>query len=156
MMTRQIAMRNLFAFLLLLGVPAVSAADDGDDTLRYYLSKSDLVVLGEIVSQPFGVMGELGVVNYLCDFKVEQLLKGKRPPGEELKVNIVRFESHKDDKFPGLRKGGRFILFLKDMRPAKRIPPWETADVWFGIQHPSPKMARSLARLAREGPVKDK
>jgi hypothetical protein len=140
-------------FLILLGVgliPAAATADDGDDTLRAYLAKSDVVVLGEFTSDLDGVTGEAGVVHYAADFKIARLLKGEargeRRVGGTLKVTVVRFEAVPEDRTPELKKGGKAILFLK----ATHV----TADVWFGVQRPSPWMAKSLARLAAEKAVK--
>jgi hypothetical protein len=140
-------------FLILLGVgliPAAATADDGDDTLRAYLAKSDVVVLGEFTSDLDGVTGEAGVVHYAADFKIARLLKGEargeRRVGGTLKVTVVRFEAVPEDRTPELKKGGKAILFLK----ATHV----TADVWFGVQRPSPWMAKSLTRLAAEKAAK--
>ncbi|MCH7725931.1 MAG: hypothetical protein IH991_05540 [Planctomycetes bacterium] len=124
-------------------------ADDGDDTLRFYLSKSDLVVRGVIVSTPIGEIDEVGVVNYICEFKIAEVLKGKKPSKSPMAVNVIRFEMGKDDRVPFLKKGGKCILFLKQARRGT-IPAWHTVDMWFGIQRPSPWMVRSLKRLAGE------
>jgi hypothetical protein len=124
---------------------AHAVGDDGDDTLRFYLGKSDLVVVGTIASEPVGVVKEAGVVHYPCDVAVTDVLKGAAPE-KPLRVNIIRFERDEADTLPWLKKGARCILFLK---AASGMPAWQTADVWFGIQPESPWMVRSLKRLAR-------
>ncbi len=143
-------MKNMAVLLaaVLLLLPAVVIADSSDDTLEFYLSKSDLVVLGTIVKDPFVIFSEEGVPNYICDFKVRDVLKGNaKLKGQTIKVNIKRFEMDEKDKHPLIKKDSECILFLK-MRDG--VPSWETADFWFGIQYPSPTMAKSLKRLAKE------
>lgn len=125
----------------------VARADEGDDTLRGWLAKADVVVAGQIVSEPVGFSFELGVVNYPCDFKVADVLKGDaKLAGQTIKVNIVRFERDAKDKSPLIQKNAECILFLKQYGQEK--PAWRTADFWFGIQPGSPWLARSLKRIA--------
>lgn len=136
-----------------VGFCGSSRADGDDDTLQMYLSKSDVVLLGEFTSEPIGSTREVGVINYGADFRISQLIKGaavgERKVGGTIPVNVVRFESAPEDHLPVLKKGGKAILFLKcNDRQAK--PTYQTADVWFGVQPPSPWMAKSLARLAAE------
>ncbi len=120
-----------------------------DDTLKYYLSKSDLAVHGIIVSEPLAAFREAGVPNYICDFKVSDVLKGDASlKGKTIRVHIIRFEMDEKDRHPLLKKDGECILFLKGASPD--VPSWVTADFWFGVQYPSPCMASSLKRLAAE------
>jgi hypothetical protein len=136
----------LFASLLAV-LPA--RGDSGDDTLKSFLSKSDLVVMGKITSEPIGIISESGVPNYICEFRVQDVLKGDgKLKDQVLKVNIMRFEMDAKDKHPLIKKDGECTLFLKSATP--NTPAWVTADFWFGVQHPSPWMARSLKRLATE------
>ena len=148
-------MRMVKALGLVLGLAVPAFADDGDDTLRFFLSKSELVVLGEITSEPHGVWDEKGVVNYICDFRIAEVLKGKKPGTDTVAVNIVQFELDKEDRLPGLKKGTKWIVFLKSA-PDGAKPPWRTADFWFGVQRPSPWMAQSLKRLAEPDEAKRK
>jgi hypothetical protein len=145
-------MRTLLPFLLACLVPGLVLADDGDDTLRFYLSRSDVVVLGEFASELDAHTREAGVVHYGGTFRIDQLIKGKaqgeRRVGGTIDVHVVRFESAPEDRLPELKKGGRCILFLKENKQPGS--PCSTVDVWFGVQRPSPWMARSLARLAGE------
>jgi hypothetical protein len=144
------------ALSLLLAAGATRAAD-GDDTLRYYLSHADLVVLGEFTSEPEWAIREEGVVNYGADFKIARLIKGKeldaRKPGGTIRANVVRLGSDPEDRPPGLKKGGKCILFIK-CNDRQKPPSYITADVWFGVQPPLPEMADRLARLARVGDKK--
>ncbi len=122
-----------------------------DDTLKSLLSKSDLVVIGKITSEPIGIISEFGVLNYSCVFHVQEVLKGDgKLKDQVIKVNIARLEMDAKDKHPLITKDGECILFLKNAAPG--FPSWVTADFWFGVQHPSPRMARSLQRLAAEQP----
>lgn len=145
-------MRMLLA-LLVGAIPGIAFADEGDDTLRMYLSKSDVVVLGEFASEPLGETDELGVVHYHAEFKIEQLIKGEpkgdRREGGTMRVNIVRFEMEPADRLPELKEGGRCILFLK-ANEDQETPTYTSADFWFAVQRPNSMMVRSLARLVEE------
>jgi len=139
----------LFACATFLA-PAATRADSSDDTLKFYLKKSDLVVLGTIKSDLIGVSEEVGVLNYVCEFKVAEVLKGDPElKSKTIHVNIMRFELDPKDKHPLIRKDADCILFLKQEGEGT-IPNWITTDFWFGIQQPSPSMAKSLKRLAAE------
>ena len=99
-----------------------------------------------ISSDPIGESDEAGVVQYACDFRVSDVIKGdKAHKGKTMRVSLVRFENVAADRHPLIRKGGRCRLFLR--RRENSIPAWSTADFWFGVQHPFPWMARSLRRL---------
>src|SRR5262249_24329833 len=138
----------VLGLVLALGTPAF--ADDSDETLRFFLSKSDLVVLGEITSKPDGIVDEKGVWNYVCDFRIAEVLKGQKPGADTIRINIVRIELNNENRLPELKKGGKCILFLKKAGVGVE-PAWQSADSWFGFQRPSPWMARSLKRLAGQG-----
>lgn len=126
--------------------PEQPAEPDGSDILRACLAKSDLVVLGEFTDEPVGESTEAGVVHYRCDVKVAEVIKGAKTAGDTLKLHMVRLESVAADRLPELRKGGRCILFLKPGGAGD--PAFTPADYWFGVQRPSPAMARELRRLA--------
>jgi hypothetical protein len=145
-------MKATVSLVVILGWTTCSYAAGDDDTLRFYLSKSQLVVLGTIPSTPFPIVSEAGVLLYSCDFEISEVLKGQTSV-KNLKVGIARFGFADEDRLPYLKKGAKCILFLKDTG-TKGKPQWITADFWFGVQHPSPSMARSLKRLADAGKLK--
>ena len=144
-------MKILVASALVLGLLSnFCFADGGDDTLKQWISKSDLIISGTIVSEPIGVTSEMGVPNYICEFKVVDVCKGDvELKGKTIKINIKRFEMVDKDHHPLIKKDDESILFLK-RTPKGNKPQWETADFWFGIQHPSPWMVKSLKRCAQE------
>jgi hypothetical protein len=118
--------------------------------------KSDVAVLGEFTSEPIHKSPSKFTSHYQADFKIAQLLKWEAPGetrvGETIKVHIVRAVLYEadfepEDRLPELKKGGKCILFLEcyDLKPT---PSYITADVWFGVQRPSPWMAKSLSRIA--------
>ncbi len=136
--------------LALAFVPGVCRGDEGDDPLRVLLSRADLVVLGTIASEPMRVSFEAGVVHYPCDFQVAEVCKGDAAlEGMTLQVNIKRLEMYEKDHHPLIKKDAECILFLKKESKGTK-PPWVTSDFWFGIQHPSPWMAKSLKKLASQ------
>lgn len=126
-------------------VPFV-AFDDNYDILRELSAKAQLIVVGEIATDPRGIRWQPGVNQYLFDFKVTEVLKGKTTTN--VAVRVVRFEQDKEDLLPDLKKGVKCILFLKSDWPNK--PEWKSADPWFGFQRYSPAMARSLKSLSDE------
>ena len=132
---------------LVLILTAAVCAYGSEETLRYFLAKSDLVVLGEIASEPTRTSEEVGVVYYLCDFQIADVLSARKPTEESIRVKITRFEADEADRMPELKKGCRCILLLKNVGGNEQ-PKWETADVWFGFQRPSPSLATTLKRLA--------
>lgn len=126
-------------------------AESGDDTLRYYLSKSQLVVIGTIENEPTAQFGEDSVPIYRFNFKVSEVLKGEWDKSKVLSPAVARFEQNEKDSVPCLlRKGGTCVLFLRSA-PPNSLPAWESVDPWFGIQHAGPMMARSLKRLMKDG-----
>ena len=127
----------------------VGPASGSEDTLKYYLGRSHLVVLGKIVTEPRHIVGAYVIPGYLCSFEVEDVLKGdSNLKGKAIDVDIVQFELDKADKNPLIEKDRRCILFLK--KSEDKSVSWQTADIWFGIHYPSPTMVKSLKRLARE------
>lgn len=143
--------RSLFVVMsagaLAIAFAGIARAGEGDDTLRSYLAKSDLVLVGHIQSEPFGWRSELGVVNYYFDYKISDVLKGDIATGQTFPVRIVRFESERGDKLPWTSKGAKAILFLRKA-PDGSHPLWVSADMWFGIQPPNSHMEKSLKQLA--------
>lgn len=132
---------------ILIGLTA--RADDSDDTLRFYMKQSDIVVSGIIASEPEGCVHESGVINWICTFQATETLHGSNPDAETINVNIVRFEIDAKDKPSYLKKDAECILFLKNVSKTEK-PTWKTADFWFGIQPRFPMMERSIKRLAEQ------
>ena len=131
-----------------LVIPVVGQADDSDDTLKYFLAKSDLVDHGTIKTEPLGLTREAGVPNDICDFEVWDVLKGdEKLKSKTIHVTIKRFEMAPEDHHPLIKKDAECILFLKQQKQGTN-PNWATADFWFGIQRASPWMVKSLNRLA--------
>ena len=144
---RRLQSSALLALPLLL-LCTVCAADEDDDTLKFYLSRAGLVVVGTIVAEPTGIVTEAGVLNYITDFRVTGVLKGDRDfEGNAMRINIKRFEMTEKDRSPLIKKDSDCILFLKK-EPEGTVPQWTTADFWFGVQQPSPWMEKSLKRLS--------
>jgi hypothetical protein len=105
---------------------AQACGDGGDETLRHYLSRSRLVVAGEVGTEPHVITKEAGVTSYLFEFRGSQLLAGPAA-GPEISVKDVRHERAPDDAPPQLKRGGNRILFLNPASPNRRaispIPP---------------------------------
>lgn len=159
-------MRCMFALGLTLvlpslglasALPSLFVAGALDETLCFYLAKSDVVVLGEFTSEPIHRKNQF-TSHYQADFQIAQLLKWDAPgdtqPGATIKVHIVRAvhyatDFEPEDQLPELKKGGKCILFL-ECHELKPTPSYITADNWFGVQRPSPWMAKTLSRIATE------
>ena len=137
----------LLIIAVLIG-PTVILADTDDDTLQFYLEKSDLVVLGTIIELwgiPFDGWGVVQPWTY--EFKVAEVLKGDDGlKGKAIKFDIRHFTEDEKDVDPLLKKGNECIVFLTDDGDGG----WITADIWFGIHYPSPTMVKSLKRLVRD------
>jgi len=136
----------LTSLAALLSACNIAAGNESDDTLRYYLSKSELVVVGTITNEPLVVFDSEYVPNYICKFNVSTVLKGDEALARTIiPVTIVRFEKTKEDKNPLVKRGGKCILFLR--KSVGENSGWETADFWFGIQDPFPWLADALSRV---------
>jgi hypothetical protein len=122
-----------------------AAADDGDDTLEFYLAKSQQVVFGEVTAEPFGFSWEGGVVHYSVNFRIIETIRGELVAGKTIQAGIVRFESEDADRLR-LSKGSRCVLFLKRQSPGN-IPEWSTVDPWFGCLPENSQLRSALKRL---------
>jgi hypothetical protein len=121
-----------------------SSAESGDDTLKYFLSKSDLVVFGKITNM---MVFTTGTTIYLFDYQIREVMKGDGArKGQSIAVSINRMEDPKWKWNPFLKEGSECILFLRSAKPPAK-PPWREADYWFAVQPPSGSMVSSLKRL---------
>ncbi len=114
-------MKRIVFPLACLLLYATVAADSSDDTLSFFLSKSELVVVGKIASEPMGVYSEAGVPNYICTFEISEVLKGAPPKTTKIDINIMRLEDGDEDKNPLVSPNAKCILFLQSVsqdRPA--------------------------------------
>ncbi len=123
----------------------VTLADDSEDTITYFVSKSDCVVAGTIVGEPLRIVSEPGRVEYFCDFSVVEIYKGDGITTGVTRVVISRSEQDESDLRPIISKGMACVLFLKF--DPNRIPKLRTADLWFGIQPSSLILSRYLEGL---------
>lgn len=137
---------------LVCALTAAPLEVEGDDTLAYYLSKSDLVIVGTVAEKPGYAVEESGGRIYSAAIEVHEVLKGSLPRTAAktpavLKPLIVRIEEERDEELPLLRKGSKCIFFL-DKDGAK------TVDVWFGVQRHTTALAKSITRLAKRDAAK--
>lgn len=122
-------------------------SDEGDDTLAYYLAKSDVVLAGEVSSAPSAVSSEVGVVEYSFKVKVMEVLQGEIRADEQPAVTIIRFESNASDAPPWLRKGAKAVFFLRN-RPDLGRRGYTSADPWFAAQPYNAALAKRIRRIA--------
>lgn len=136
--------------VVLAGIPA--AAGESDDTLQAYLQKSKVCVSGTFV-EVIGESGEQGVVHYVCEFKVAEVIAGVCPD-KRIRVGFVRLENKDEDKLPFLKEGAKCILFLNGPSgqvqsvSGERINAYSLADPKFGIQQYTDALATALKRIA--------
>lgn len=136
---------SLFALCL---PTAFCLADAGDDTLKLFLDRSELVVLAKIDEDFSGNASEGGtIVAWQLKLTVVEVLKGEWDKSKQLRAEVKRFDSSPEDRLPYLKKGERCIFFLKNTNLPGKPPYWQTVDMWFGVQPGSPTMAASLKRL---------
>jgi hypothetical protein len=144
------SMRRVFALGLALGIPGLVVAGDSEESLRHFLARSDVIVLGEFATEPVGKKASEEVRHYQADFKISQVVKwdapGETRVGETIKVHILL---DGEERLPELKKGGKCLLFLK-CHNLKPNPSYITADFWFGVQRPNAGLASSLLRLVTE------
>ncbi len=136
-----------FAILGLAAAERFVSKDTSDETLKFYLDQSELVVKGNMESDWMSFSSEFGVIEYHGQYKIQQVLKGDEAlKDQSIDVVIKRFESDEKDKHPCIATDAESILFLKGAGEGNRS--WHSVDFWFAVQHPSPWMARSLKRIA--------
>ena len=125
--------------------------DAGDETLEFYLARSDLVVSGIMLNLRGPTFFEEGGANYYSKFKIKDVLKGNDEfRGKTIRINIVRIVIQEKYTYLDLiKEGEERIVFLRKI-PRNQNPSWRTADVWFGVQYPSSTMVRAIKRLAKK------
>lgn len=109
------------------------STDDGSETLKYFVSKSDLVVVATIASEPMWIDYSAPIHGYYprtCYFRatIERVLAGDAAHPAEISVEAARIQHTSERPFDDLAKGRKFIFFLKQNKDA-----WHTADPWFGV-----------------------
>jgi hypothetical protein len=129
------------------------ADEQGDDTLRYYIGKSEIVIRAQVTDVSVIAGDEIGVSRYNMELKVLDVLQGTKPKEESLRVSLVRLESQNDT---GLKQGATHIFFLKGSgtKFEKRLV-WIGADAWFSVQPDNGLMAQRLKSLQPSDETKE-
>lgn len=128
-----------------MGTDAVTPADGGIETLKYFVSKSDLVVVATIVDEPLWIDYSAPISGYYartCYFQatIERVLAGDVAHFEKIAVQAARIQNTSERPFDDLAKGRKFIFFLKQNKEA-----WHTADPWFGVCPYTPGLEEALS-----------
>jgi hypothetical protein len=138
------------AFLLLLAAPFAATGQDkpdsDDDTLRYYLSKSEAVVVGKVTDglQRIGVDSDPIPVNVIgFQVKVTDSIKGKVAAKQTIMVTVTRAFDIGQSLPP--EQGQKVVLFLKSSGDS-----WVSTDKWFGMQPHSRTLVEHLKRVKSE------
>jgi hypothetical protein len=157
-------MRILLVCLLAL-IWASSIATADDDALSYYLSKSELVVVGEVESARIHLALDRSITEYDCSIKVSHVFRGGQrcslssaklrefwekeiqqiKPGSELKARVDRntTSTHAvEEKLTN--KGQQYVVFLRTSSRVRAMA-WESTDRWFSVQPAIPTMIEHLA-----------
>jgi hypothetical protein len=132
----------ILAALISLSLVTLGRGDDGDETLRYYLSRSPLVVVAEIQSTV--ITGNNGVMKYSCFSTVLRVLKGNFKD-KTMRPSIERFEAATYERPAYLNWGSHCIFFLKPDAQGQLA----SVDPWFGVEPYSDRLANSLSRLSQ-------
>lgn len=143
--------RSACAVVVFVLLARSSLADDGEDTLRSYLSKSSLVVSGEIIAGPDVSTTEQWVNRYSMRVKVAKVIKGginDKELKDGLDLTVIRFEKKVSERLAFLKKDGRVILFLRERDD--NVRGWRSVDPWFGVQQYNEIMEDELERLFSE------
>ncbi len=157
-------MRASSILVLVAAVSGPAFARPPDDTLAYYLSKSEYAVEGEVVSAPArvkvvpvdGVNFKESQVVYACRVKVTEHFNGSTslPVKGEVTVYVVRWADEGDDRPASLKKGQKCVLFLNwvhcKIGGADARFEYVTSDPWFGVQPYNAKMAALLREAGRK------
>ena len=142
----QIKTKFLVVVAFLMCCVWVTRADEDDDTLRFYLAKSPLVISGDIAS-PVRMTQIKNMTYYSFDLKVREVAKGELSEGRTVHIRIHWAEHYLVEESTYLKEGSSCILFLK---PLKIKGPdnsnWQSSALWFGAQ---PYMLQRLKKLSK-------
>lgn len=134
-------MIKLLTLMFVLFFVSISySIDTGYDTLRYYLSKSSLVVVGQLSSEAF-CLTETGVLTCSFQFNVREIIVGKAPSSEIIYVHSIHFTDS-----PCLKPNTQCIAYLKPAS-STNAAEFEITDVWFGLQPTFPILEDALKSI---------
>ena len=135
-------------------------AVDGD-TLQHYLSKSQMVAIARVSSEPIRLVSpeplgdsELRAVRYKLSATVVEGLYGSVLQGGTLDVWFYSYEPHSYSA--SIPKQGETYLFFLVRRDSPDPNVWYTADTWYGIQRPEPGLVTRLRLLLSDGAERQK
>ena len=111
-------------------------------TLEYYLSRSQLVVVGTATKVSGGFSSSETI--FAATIRIEKVLYGDCDE-KSLPVSIVRTTT---GQLGGAKNGEKYILFL-NRRPQETLR-WKTVDPWFGIQQHDLAMEFGIIRAAAD------
>jgi hypothetical protein len=127
---------------------AVREQDSGEQTIAYYKSQSDLIVVAEITSDVIS-MGSAPLDSrtlypreYLFEINIEATLFGNPLKTKALHTSVSRIEAGYAPLASDLKKGAKFIFFLSHR--AKEQPEWIAVDPWFGAMPYSPGLEAAI------------
>ncbi len=153
--------------------------DDNFDVLNYLQKKSDLIVVGKFITEPFGMIAAPGVkftiVRGGATFQVDDVLKGDgKLNGQDIHVSFLRVAlAGEKEEHTLYKKDTECILFLKYEEPGD-LPAWmveelkgigadeleisklrsrvnwNIVDWWFGVQPRNSAMERTLKGLSKK------
>lgn len=133
--------------LLILAMPLTAVGQDktdsDDDTLKYYLSKSEAVVVGTVTDglQRIGVDFTPIPVNSIgFEIKVIDSIQGKVAAKQTMVLTVTR-AFNLGQSLPPVQ-GEKVVLFLKASGNS-----WVSVDKWFGMQPYSPTLVENLKRV---------
>ena len=142
---------NLILLIITMLAHRISLSDDYDgDTLKHYLSKSEIIVTGKIVLVPPAVSSEGGsIANYSFHYQILEVIKGEaKLKGTIIQVSFKRFSSKDIKDNTVIKDNSEHMLFLKE-RVTKNNKYWTLADMWFGIQPINNFMRQELIRTKK-------
>jgi hypothetical protein len=153
-------MRSFSALVVVaLGGGSVTAAPD--ETLKFYLSKAQFVLAGEVVGEPvewekpfhWGEDKKNPLTVYEVRVKVlDQFQYDIQPYGhKEMTVHVLLADGM--ERPDALKKGAKCIFFLNwrfggPGGPTSYVP----ADPWFGVLRYEPKLAEGLTAQGKRPP----
>jgi hypothetical protein len=156
--------------LILLLLPFLAlrafAVDPNDETatLSYFLSRSELVVIGTITSHVIGWghgpirrpgIKQLTTTDYSVRIDIQEVLFGHPPPAKSILAQIHLRELHHESRPFQLEKDGKYLFFLAPHRKESttkmndELVAWEGADLWFGVMPYDPALAETLRKMPK-------
>jgi hypothetical protein len=154
-------MRTFFAVVIAAVSCGVGSAQAADETLKFFLSRSQYVLAGELLAEPlkqkpfrwWGDEKQPPLTVYEVRVKVLDQFQYQSVPYPHKEMTAYVLMPKGAERPDPLKKGVKCVLFLDWVFGGPGGPTsFITVDPWFGVQRYDPKMAERLTEQGKRPP----